>query len=1220
MDRNRKSAARAATRVIARPKSVRRQRLRWLCAFLLVGIALAVTSQAAGTLKVMRQGLGNGSVTAVSGAAINCGATCDETFAGAPVVELHAAAIAGSAFVGWRGDCEVFGMATTCSVTMSADRSVRAEFRRDPDIVAMPMNPTLTDIEDFLTDYPDATSPGHFLRALNSHYKESWLLMTRSESLQTGTSKYPRIVLPSDNARSVFTIALAPHASYPGSHPNAVEFMQWDATEKTFRFHEIVLADIPASTQMTPTGPVEVPGRTRGVHANDPRCTRCHSTRNIPNPDPADRGTSIPTGSPPVLAKNKPNWDSYDNWAGAMPFNNDTISNGSVEAAAFRQITNPWTWRDDVQSRQVIEQLALNGSGFASIPRVIGGARDATPIFNFDGGSPPATEPAPVGDGSPVNVNYSFDSLDSAAVGTPVVRDGPGQGLMPTMMPFTEGRGQQFFRNLGMLNRVRVGHEVARHRFATGGVPLDVRPVALAIAKSCLQVNDGLNRVESAMGYPALTVDQTFFRDRHRIASAGMGINELIANTQFRRERMPIRKANIQKLNLDRNGDVYLFDPLTPADAGLIATYGATTSQGTSTSMARLRQEVFRRKTASFISADITEELEGLYADLELYEGSFDKRLSLFRFFLEPLGVSVDKWSMSVRGRSRTYTFADTFTSYMPDFITELEASLGTPGDGYPGLTAYSCNDLIPAVNSSLSALPTAVPPTFTDVQRVFNKGCIECHGGLGYPPFTKFLPVNYIDFSEEEDPASGDRLLRSHGFATDLTTNALDASNPLWRRITATGETCGDFVSVMPCGGPPLTGPDINTIERWIQGGRPNTHGDPHIRTIDGTHYDFQSAGEFTLLRGESLEIQARHTPVETAAPLPPNTHTGLSSCASINTAAAIRVGAHRITYQPNISGQPDPEGMQLRVNGKLVGRLGSRGMTLSGGGRILPTTAPGGIQIEYPGGTDIVLTPNWWAYQQLWYLDIDVRYARANFGVMGVIAPRNWLPAMPDNAWLGPRPPALADRYNQIYVQFADAWRVTNTSTLFDYAPGKSTATYTLKGWPKFRPTDCSLPQGWAPPFDPQRPIALGDAQKICSGIVDATDRGNCITDVSVTGEAGFAKVYKAGEKIQRNRAPRAPALQVPRNLEEGFGDSVDFAWSPTQDPDGGRLVYMHCVWLPGERLDYRRHCRDMPTEMYFTTVSGLKRSSTYNWKLVINDGQGATVSSEVRHFKTK
>jgi len=29
--------------------------------------------------------------------------------------------------------------------------------------------------------------------------------------------------------------------------------------------------------------------------------------------------------------------------------------------------------------------------------------------------------------------------------------------------------------------------------------------------------------------------------------------------------------------------------------------------------------------------------------------------------------------------------------------------------------------------------------PTYTDVQRIFNKSCIECHGGLDYPPYQNY-------------------------------------------------------------------------------------------------------------------------------------------------------------------------------------------------------------------------------------------------------------------------------------------------------------------------------------------------------------------------------------------------------------------------------------------------------------------------------------------------
>src|SRR5207244_1690355 len=136
--------------------------------------------------------------------------------------------------------------------------------------------------------------------------------------------------------------------------------------------------------------------------------------------------------------------------------------------------------------------------------------------------------------------------------------------------------------------------------------------------------------------------------------------------------------------------------------------------------------------------------------------------VALFRYFLEPLGVSVDKWSMGVRGRSRTYSFADVFGSYTNELQDVLKTSLGM------GPGAVDCNAVIGAVNTSLSSLPpvTAIP-TYTDIQRIFNKSCIECHGGLGYPPY---YATGTLDFSEDEAPPVGDRrLTRSYRNATSL-------------------------------------------------------------------------------------------------------------------------------------------------------------------------------------------------------------------------------------------------------------------------------------------------------------------------------------------------------------------------------------------------------------------------------------------------------------------
>jgi hypothetical protein len=243
--------------------------------FLVAALLLCALVQAAGQLKVMRQGQGAGTVVATSGATINCGAVCDENITGTPVVTLHATIVGSSFFVGWGGDCALVLPTSDCVITMDRDRSIRADFRRDPEISPLPMNPTLVDIQNFLSHPARYNTPGDFMRALDPSYKQGWILMTRSESLQTGTAQFPRIILPSRDTRSVFTVGLAVHGSYPGADPHAIEFMQWDPVDKTFRFHEIVLEDIAEVRQTVPvtpevpSGDVQIfPARPRGLYPN----------------------------------------------------------------------------------------------------------------------------------------------------------------------------------------------------------------------------------------------------------------------------------------------------------------------------------------------------------------------------------------------------------------------------------------------------------------------------------------------------------------------------------------------------------------------------------------------------------------------------------------------------------------------------------------------------------------------------------------------------------------------------------------------------------------------------------------------------------------------------------------------------------------------------------------------------------------------------------------
>jgi len=82
-------------------------------------------------LTVTRSGLGTGTVTSAP-AGINCGATCSATYLDGTAVTLTATPGTLSVLVGWTGCDSVSG--NSCTVTMSAGRSVNAEF------LGVPMN------------------------------------------------------------------------------------------------------------------------------------------------------------------------------------------------------------------------------------------------------------------------------------------------------------------------------------------------------------------------------------------------------------------------------------------------------------------------------------------------------------------------------------------------------------------------------------------------------------------------------------------------------------------------------------------------------------------------------------------------------------------------------------------------------------------------------------------------------------------------------------------------------------------------------------------------------------------------------------------------------------------------------------------------------------------------------------------------------------------------
>ncbi len=315
---------------------------------------------------------------------------------------------------------------------------------------------------------------------------------------------------------------------------------------------------------------------------------------------------------------------------------------------------------------------------------------------------------------------------------------------------------------------------------------------------------------------------------------------------------------------------------------------------------------------------------------------------------------------------------------------------------------------------------------------------------------------------------------------------------------------------------------------------------GDPHLTTVDGVKYDFQSAGEFTALRENGFVVQTRQSPVPTATVPITNPYTGITHCVAIYTAVAAKLGSSRVTVEPSWDqAAANSSSMQVRVNGKVV-QIGDTPYVLraasdnasdkKGNGNGIDgiiTKRPDGVfELTDARGTQLVVTTAYWDQNKVWYLNVNIYGTSAHEGTMGSLAPRSWLPALPDGTSVGTKPESEADRYKVLYEKFADAWRVTDATSLFDYEPGTNTATFTRKEWPRNHPQSCGI-EGLTAAQTATEEVA----QQACAKVVDATRRADCLFDVMITGNAGFGKGYEVTQRF----SPIPPGWFSPLPLPE-------------------------------------------------------------------------------------
>ncbi|TXH72635.1 MAG: hypothetical protein E6Q88_06070 [Lysobacteraceae bacterium] len=274
---------------------------------------------------------------------------------------------------------------------------------------------------------------------------------------------------------------------------------------------------------------------------------------------------------------------------------------------------------------------------------------------------------------------------------------------------------------------------------------------------------------------------------------------------------------------------------------------------------------------------------------------------------------------------------------------------------------------------------------------------------------------------------------------------------------------------------------------EQLFYGSRNNgaDEGDPHIWTVNGLYYDFQTGGEFVALRSQSMQVQTRQRPVDNFP------------WVSVNTAVAARVGKHRVTWQPGTGVMPDPAGLQLRIDG-AVKTIPADGIDLGVGARV-SALGGNGISIDFPDGSRMTATANWWSNQSLWYMNVRVYDTMATEGIMGALAPNEW------------------QRQN-----FSDKWRVTKETSLFDYDPEVTPEEFVSQPFP---PDE-------VPAMDPKN-VEL--AKIACDHIKDEKLHKDCLFDVGTTGDPVFAEGGGVGEIV--SKGVTATALRVEDQRQPGM-----------------------------------------------------------------------------------
>ncbi|NJM61578.1 MAG: hypothetical protein HC849_17450 [Oscillatoriales cyanobacterium RU_3_3] len=265
-------------------------------------------------------------------------------------------------------------------------------------------------------------------------------------------------------------------------------------------------------------------------------------------------------------------------------------------------------------------------------------------------------------------------------------------------------------------------------------------------------------------------------------------------------------------------------------------------------------------------------------------------------------------------------------------------------------------------------------------------------------------------------------------------------------------------------------------------------TYNDPHLKTIDGLGYDFQTVGEFTLVKSttDDFEIQTRQQPW------------GNSQSVSINTAIAIESDGQRIAFYAG-------ETLSILINGKDA-NIPDDGLYAVGQNLI---TRSGKQYRITTANNDLIIIDNRGSF-----LNINVGLADNRQGkVVGILGNDNGTKndefALRDGTVIGG-----TISTQQLYGEYANSWRITQPTSLFDYPSGQDTNTFTDLTFPQNIVTSTTL--------TPQQRTAAEEIARN-AGITDPDVLEDVILDIAITdGDPEFIEGATTQQRLETVNYP--------------------------------------------------------------------------------------------------